>query len=190
MSTAVALLQQKRLVRARAQLDAQRVADALLKAQGADGKKGDKGDTGPMPGHEWQGTKLRFEKPDGGWGELVELRGPKGARGDRGPGGGGGGGNTATVVLGAMQMVTTPPIPIVGGRIALPSLPSGNVVWNTVLVYTDLQPSDFDSSGMLIGNRNYPVEDHVVRTSGATVIFTTPPADGLHAVVSYITAAP
>lgn len=92
MSTAVALLQQKRLVRARAQLDAQRVADALLKAQGADGKKGDKGDTGPMPGHEWQGTKLRFEKPDGGWGELVELRGPKGARGDRGPGGQGSGG--------------------------------------------------------------------------------------------------
>jgi hypothetical protein len=58
--------------------------------RGAKGEKGEKGDTGPMPAHEWQGTKLRFEKPEGGWGDLVELRGPKGARGDRGPGGAGG----------------------------------------------------------------------------------------------------
>lgn len=91
MSTAVALALQKRLALARAEQDAQRVTNALLKARGADGQKGEKGDTGPMPDHEWQGTKLRFEKPGGGWGELVDLRGPKGARGDRGPSGQGGG---------------------------------------------------------------------------------------------------
>jgi len=56
--------------------------------------KGDRGPPGPKgdpPDHEWQGTKLRFEKPDGGWGELVDLRGPKGARGQKGGGGGGSG---------------------------------------------------------------------------------------------------
>jgi len=67
-------------------------------ADGAPGAKGDPGPRGPQgpkgdkPDHEWNGTQLRFEKPDGGWGEYVDLRGPKGSRGDRGPGGGGGGG--------------------------------------------------------------------------------------------------
>lgn len=59
--------------------------------RGPRGPKGERGERGPMPDHEWQGTKLRFEKPGGGWGEFVELRGPKGARGDRGASGGGGG---------------------------------------------------------------------------------------------------
>lgn len=48
---------------------------------------------GPMPSHEWKGSKLRFEKPDREgdpiWGEWTELRGP---RGFDGAGGGGGGG--------------------------------------------------------------------------------------------------
>lgn len=53
-------------------------------ASGADGKKGDKGDTGPQgetgpaPDHEWQGTKLRFKKPNGKWGKAVDLKGKDG----------------------------------------------------------------------------------------------------------------
>ncbi len=69
--------------------------------QGERGEKGERGERGPAgpkgdkPDHEWKGSKLRFERPDGTWGEFVELRGPKGSRGDRGPGGGGGGGASA-----------------------------------------------------------------------------------------------
>lgn len=88
MSSAVQLAASRRLRAARAELDAQRLTEAVLRTQGADGKKGEKGQ---MPDHEWQGTKLRFEKPAGGWGEYVELRGPKGARGTNGAPGGGGG---------------------------------------------------------------------------------------------------
>lgn len=91
MSGAVQLAASRRLRAARAELDAQRLTDAVLRTQGADGKKGEKGEKGDAPDHEWQGTKLRFEKPSGGWGEYVELRGPKGARGTNGAPGGGGG---------------------------------------------------------------------------------------------------
>lgn len=38
-------------------------------------KHGEDGDMGPMPDHEWDGTKLRFERPDGTWGEWVDLKG-------------------------------------------------------------------------------------------------------------------
>ena len=40
------------------------------------GPKGDKGDTGPMPGHEWQGAAIRFQNPDGTWPSTwVDLKG-------------------------------------------------------------------------------------------------------------------
>ena len=42
-----------------------------------------------MPDHEWSGTKLRFQKPDGEWGKFVQLRGPKGDAGNPGTSGGG-----------------------------------------------------------------------------------------------------
>ena len=63
---------------------------------GPPGKDGKDGARGPAPKHEWQGTKLRFEKPEGGWGALVDLRGPKGETGSRGASGGGGGRAVAT----------------------------------------------------------------------------------------------
>lgn len=53
---------------------------------GPQGPRGPKGDTGPagadgaVPAHEWKGTKLRFQKPDGEWGKLVDLKGEKGER--------------------------------------------------------------------------------------------------------------
>lgn len=56
--------------------------------QGEPGERGPKGDT---PDHEWVGTALRFEKPDGTWGDAVDLRGPKGAKGPARSSGGGGG---------------------------------------------------------------------------------------------------
>lgn len=34
-----------------------------------------------FPRHEWDGTKLRFEKAPGEWGEWVDLRGPRGYAG-------------------------------------------------------------------------------------------------------------
>ena len=43
---------------------------------------------GPMPAHRWKGTQLQFERPDGQWGEAVDLQGQKGERGRDGVGGG------------------------------------------------------------------------------------------------------
>ena len=60
MSGAVQLAASRRLRTARAALDAQRLTDAVLRTQGADGKKGEKGEKGDAPDHEWLGTKLRF----------------------------------------------------------------------------------------------------------------------------------
>lgn len=53
-------------------------------ADGKDGKrgpKGEKGEKGDPPRHEWRGTSLRFEQPDGNWGRFVNLLGPAGPRG-------------------------------------------------------------------------------------------------------------
>lgn len=50
------------------------------------GPKGDKGETGPAPAHQWQGSSLRFRKPNGEWGKLVSLLGPAGGRGASGKG--------------------------------------------------------------------------------------------------------
>lgn len=49
--------------------------------QGDKGGKGEKGDPGPAPDHEWQGTKLRFKKPNGKWGKSVDLKGAEGKGG-------------------------------------------------------------------------------------------------------------
>jgi hypothetical protein len=67
---------------------------------GAPGRDGKDGERGPMPDHEWDGTRLRFQKPDGEWGQLVDLKGPKGSRGDQGPSGGGGAGVGAYIPKG------------------------------------------------------------------------------------------
>lgn len=113
MSGAVQLAADKRLRAARAEVDAQRIAAAVLQAKGEPGKPGPKGD---KPDHEWQGTQLRFEKPDGSWGALVDLRGPKGAKGSRG----------ASVALGGQQAV--PP--------ALPGIPSTAAPKSPTFAYT------------------------------------------------------
>ncbi len=53
---------------------------------GKQGPQGEKGDTGSAPAHEWQGNALRFKKPSGVWGKLVNLQGPAGGRGASGRG--------------------------------------------------------------------------------------------------------
>ena len=62
---------------------------------GAPGKDGERGPVGPMPKHEWQGTKLRFQQTDNKWGKWVDLQGKPGKAGSGGGvfvGGGGSGG--------------------------------------------------------------------------------------------------
>lgn len=46
---------------------------------------------GRIPDHEWNGTMIRFEQPDGTWGEYVNLQGAPGAGGESMPGVGMGG---------------------------------------------------------------------------------------------------
>jgi hypothetical protein len=66
---------------------------------GRDGQDGAQGERGPMPDHEWRGTAVRFEKPDGTWGQWVELRGLRGPDGQLivQPGGGGGGAGSLSI---------------------------------------------------------------------------------------------
>ena len=58
--------------------------DGIKGVQGDPGPRGEKGDPGPQgepgpaPDHQWEGTKLRFKKPDGKWGKYVDLKGKKG----------------------------------------------------------------------------------------------------------------
>lgn len=57
--------------------------DGLNGRNGVDGLsiKGDKGDKGDIPKHEWKGTSLRFELPNGKWGKYVDLEGRAGLGG-------------------------------------------------------------------------------------------------------------
>jgi hypothetical protein len=66
---------------------------------GRDGQDGAQGETGPMPDHQWRGTAVRFEKPDGTWGQWVELRGLRGPDGQLivQPGGGAGGAGSLSI---------------------------------------------------------------------------------------------
>lgn len=87
-----------------------------------------------------------------------------------------------------LRLVTTLPLPIQGGRIALPSRPVGDVVWGLALVYTDLAPEDFNAAGELTLSRDYLVEERTgIVVVGTTAIFSgvSDELDGKHAVVSY-----
>lgn len=56
-------------------------ADGKRGPRGPKGEQGEQGEVGPAPDHQWQGDKLRFQKPDGGWGKWVALKGEKGDKG-------------------------------------------------------------------------------------------------------------
>jgi hypothetical protein len=64
--------------------DGRRGRLGLTGPTGPRGSKGDKGDTGPAPDHEWNGSRLRFRNPNGGWGIFVNLQGMVGGRGRSG----------------------------------------------------------------------------------------------------------
>lgn len=55
--------------------------DAIPGPPGPAGKRGKQGPPGPMPDHEWNGTLIRFKKPNGEWGDFVNLQGPGGVGG-------------------------------------------------------------------------------------------------------------
>ena len=65
-------------------IDGLRGADGSPGRDGADGKDGAPGERGPMPDHQWKGTRLRFQKPDGDWGKFVDLKGAPGKEGSGG----------------------------------------------------------------------------------------------------------
>jgi len=53
-------------------LDGKDGVEGKIGPQGMPGEKGDK------PDHQWKGSKLRFERPDGSWGKYVDLQGKDG----------------------------------------------------------------------------------------------------------------
>lgn len=54
------------------------IPDPIPGPPGKPGKPGKDGKRGKTPNHEWNGTLIRFQKPDGTWGEFVNLQGPPG----------------------------------------------------------------------------------------------------------------
>lgn len=87
----------------------------------AKGEPGERGAPGPIPEHEWQGTRLRFQKADGQWGKAVDLKGEQGDEGQtrifvRGGGGGGSGTNLETLLPGANVLEPTGIAVIQGGQ--------------------------------------------------------------------------
>lgn len=103
--------------------------------------RGPRGPIGPMPEHEWNGSRLRFEIAPNQWGEWTDLQGPPGARGPRGPKGEPGTGEGGGTDLNSLpQALDQPPEEVVirqGGdwyRIPwddfiehLPTAPTGTV---------------------------------------------------------------
>lgn len=78
----------------------------------AKGDQGEPGPAGPAPAHEWQGTKLRFQKPDGKWGKLTDLKGAPGKDGTTGrtvvvARGGSSGGGVGSLLPGASNVEPT-----------------------------------------------------------------------------------
>lgn len=61
-------------------------AQGIQGEQGIQGIQGIQGEKGDKPAHQWSGTDLRFENPDGSWGDYVDLVGPQGEKGDMGEG--------------------------------------------------------------------------------------------------------
>lgn len=53
---------------------------------GLTGPQGPQGPVGAIPAHEWNGTQIRFQNPDGSWGPWVDLVGPAGPCGIGSPG--------------------------------------------------------------------------------------------------------
>lgn len=49
------------------------------------GTEGPQGIPGPRPAHQWSGTSLQFQTPEGTWGQAVNLKGERGNRGPQGP---------------------------------------------------------------------------------------------------------
>lgn len=85
---------------------------------GPRGFGGREGAMGPMPDHQWYGTKLRFEEPDGNWGPYTDLQGPPGVPGASGIGGGGGSAGAGMTTTERLQLNTL--LDIHGGWISTP----------------------------------------------------------------------
>ena len=105
MARAIDLALSKRLRQAQAEAQAQanlaQLAQLLAQAKGERGEPGPAGiagepgptgaagEKGAKPDHQWRGTELRFEKPDGRWGKWTDLQGPRGRNGIGSSSGGG-----------------------------------------------------------------------------------------------------
>lgn len=96
---------------------------------------------------------------------------------------------TIDVGFNPIRLITTKPLVVMGRQAQLPSTPLGDVVWGKALVYADVTDDDFDTYGNLTGSRDYIVMEHLVQTSGNSILFLGPVDDGSWAVVSYLTTA-
>ena len=85
-----------------------------------------------------------------------------------------------------VEIITTKPLLISGGKAPLPTRPVGNVIWGMAVVYLGLSTADLDSAGNLVQDGVYVIEEHTVKTEGKSIVFGPDVVDGDYAVVSYL----
>lgn len=116
------------------------------------GEKGDKGDTGPMPKHDWSGTALRFENPDGTWGDRVDLKGEPGNRVNAEP--------ATSTTLGGVK-------PATGLRVDIEGYEYVALGWSEHACYPDPIIVSYNNSAWLLLQKSGVGTDAGVRTPGA-----------------------
>jgi hypothetical protein len=90
-------------------------------------------------------------------------------------------------------LVTSNPLLITNGVFVLPSTAIGDIVWNTALVFLDINPStDLNPNGSLLMTKDYCVEEHMglsIDTDKQTVrlLGSGGLLNNLYACVSYLT---
>jgi len=169
--------------------------------KGEQGLEGIPGNPGITPKHEWKGTAVRFQEPDGAWGEWKNLMGMQGDRGYKG-----GGGNLETFIgsekVGSSQRlyfkagtgVTLSSSDEAGGtgitinssattNFADDEVPTGTV--NSInKIFTILHTPVAGSLKVFVnGQRMKLVEDYTF--SGTTITFITAPPTGSILITDY-----
>lgn len=139
------------------------------------GIPGLQGPRGPMPEHRWEGTKLSFQKPDGEFGEYVDLQGPPGEKGGSSQGSqrlikGGGASHFYLLIDTPNKQDPQVPyqgfegqFPVVSGdgrRIEFASVPPGSVT-----VKNSIEEDDGDLQ--LVGDEDAPGNNKVYGTDGS-----------------------
>lgn len=115
--------------------------EPIPSSPGKRGKRGKQGPMGEMPDHEWNGTLIRFQKPNGEWGDFVNLQGPGGGSIEYGGPGGGMATPPMTVKANGKQYQGVSEIVLSGGLSATKTANGVTIEGATDIAYQSTAPS-------------------------------------------------